>query len=356
MHPQTKQPTVEQRAARAAEFALANQKYVSAVDIFLGMGLLQPTHVQQWRNGRVDFLERVIQGSLQKRTLAMSTFRQWAQDQGLTPSETAYVRRTREGTVDLRFSESGDPSVEQLYRTHFVSPELPEAKKAKLTERLEQAPKPVVFEIVRDSQCSECGVELQKNSFLLMEAGQPLCLACARLDDLEYLPAGDTALTRRSTKYSERTAVVVRFSRSRGRYERQGILVEPAALEKAEKECSEDAAERAAAREHAAEFRAKQDRDLVTRMTERLLELFPKCPPARALTIARHTAARGSGRVGRSAEGRSLEASALTAAVTAAIRHQLTNYDELLFGGMDRGLARVEVADRVAEILDQWRG
>ena len=40
------------------------------------------------------------------------------------------------------------------------------------------------------------------------------------------LPAGDMALTRRATKYSGKSATVVRFSRSRGRYERQGILVE----------------------------------------------------------------------------------------------------------------------------------
>jgi hypothetical protein len=67
-----------------------------------------------------------------------------------------------------------------------------------------------------------------------MEAGQPLCLPCARLGDLEFLPAGDAALTRRATKYSARTAVVVRFSKSRGRCERQGILVEKPAIEKAE--------------------------------------------------------------------------------------------------------------------------
>jgi hypothetical protein len=71
-----------------------------------------------------------------------------------------------------------------------------------------------------------------------MEAEQPLCMPCARLDDLEYLPSGDAALTRRAAKYSERTAVVVRFSRSRGRYERQGIVVETSGLEKAIKNAS----------------------------------------------------------------------------------------------------------------------
>jgi hypothetical protein len=35
-----------------------------------------------------------------------------------------------------------------------------------------------------------------------MELDQPLCLQCARLDDLEFLPSGDTALTRRATRLS----------------------------------------------------------------------------------------------------------------------------------------------------------
>src|SRR6266545_8040307 len=95
-------------------------------------------------------------------------------------------------------------------------------------------PEQVVFWIRRDSQCSECGTELPRDSFLYMEANRPLCLACAGLSDLEYLPSGDTALTRRATKYSSHKAVVVRFSRSRKRYERQGVLVEESALEKAE--------------------------------------------------------------------------------------------------------------------------
>jgi hypothetical protein len=164
------------------------------------------------------------------------------------------------------------------------------------------------------------------------------------------------ALTRRATKYSERTAVVVRFSRSRGRYERQGILAETAALARAEAECTEDAEQRAAAREQAAVARDRQDRQLVAQMTDKLLTLFPHCPPDEARAIAEHTAVRGSGRVGRTAGGRKLGEGALTAAVVAAIRHRHTNYDELLARGLDRTLARSRVADRVEEILAAWRG
>jgi hypothetical protein len=57
-----------------------------------------------------------------------------------------------------------------------------------------------------------------------------VCLRCVGLDDFEFLSAGDALLTRRVKAKSARYAVVVRFSRARRRYERQGVLVEQQAL------------------------------------------------------------------------------------------------------------------------------
>jgi hypothetical protein len=48
-------------------------------------------------------------------------------------------------------------------------------------------------------------------------------------------------LTRRAKAKSARSAVVVRFSRRRRRYERQGLLVEPAALAEVEREIEKQA-------------------------------------------------------------------------------------------------------------------
>src|SRR6202795_3394470 len=107
----------------------------------------------------------------------------------------------------------------------------------------------VVFDILRESKCVDCGKELLRGDFLFMENERPLCLACADLDHLVYLPRGDAALTRRAKKHGTLSAVVVRFSRARGHYERQGILVEESALQKAEHECIQDAGPRAARRE-----------------------------------------------------------------------------------------------------------
>jgi hypothetical protein len=67
-----------------------------------------------------------------------------------------------------------------------------------------------------------------------------LCLECADLDHLVFLPSGITALTQRAKKNSKLHAVVLRWARKRRRYERQGLLVEEAALERAETQCLAD--------------------------------------------------------------------------------------------------------------------
>ncbi|MCP5119865.1 MAG: hypothetical protein GY953_54395, partial [bacterium] len=218
MHPANKK-ALERRVIAAAEAALADHHYVSAIDVLTGMGALSPTQLADWRKGRIDFLERVMQGNLKRISLSMKTFRIWARGKGLQPSETGYMRKTRGGKRELRFSKSGAASIEKNYRTHYVSPALSERKRKNLEERASRGEEPVVFDILRESRCSECGAGLPKGSFLYKEGEQALCLGCAGWADLEFLPRGDAALTRRAGKYSERKAVVVRFSRTRGRYE-----------------------------------------------------------------------------------------------------------------------------------------
>jgi hypothetical protein len=126
----------------------------------------------------------------------------------------------------------------------------------------------------------------------------------AELDHLVYLPAGDAALTRRAKAASRLSAVVVRFSRARKRYERQGARVEEDALADAEQRCLADEEARARRRERDAERRAAADAELERRFAAAIARLFPGCPTERADAIARHAALRGSGRVGRSAAGR----------------------------------------------------
>lgn len=99
--------------ARAAQAALARQRFVSAIDVLLGLGWLAPSHVDQWRQGRVDSLEQVVQANLSKITAVMAALRRWARDRGLNPSETDYVARTRDRRR-LRFSVTGEDAIERV--------------------------------------------------------------------------------------------------------------------------------------------------------------------------------------------------------------------------------------------------
>jgi hypothetical protein len=175
------------------------------------------------------------------------------------------------------------------------------------------------------------------------------------MDHLVFLAAGDAALTRRAKAASTLSAVVVRFSRARKRYERQGILVEEDALAAAERQClvDEDARSRRREREHVR--RASEDADLVRRFAAQIEALFPGCPARRAQAIARHAAVRGSGRVGRSTAGRAVQAEAVELAVIASLRHKNTDYDDLLMAGVDRAEARERVHNDVERGLEAWR-
>ena len=99
----------------------------------------------------------------------------------------------------------------------------------------------LVFFVRGDTKCAECGADLFSGMMITLEKDRgALCLSCADLDHLQFLASGDAAVTRRATKHSKLRAVVLQWSRSRKRYERQGILVETEAIEKAETECLAD--------------------------------------------------------------------------------------------------------------------
>ena len=122
------------------------------------------------------------------------------------------------------------------------------------------------------------------------------------------LPAsGDAALTRRAGKRRTLSAVVLQWSRAGKRDERQGLLVEEAALQRAEKECLADEEIRVRRREREAERRAERDQGYVMRFTARLRELCPNCPAGREQVIAEHACQKYSGRVERSAGAKNLD-------------------------------------------------
>jgi hypothetical protein len=130
MHPKNRK-ALAARVVKAAEASLAQKKYVSAIDVLVGIGWLDPGSVERWRRGQIDYLERVVHSNLRRISEAMKQFRSWAARRGLHSSETHYRRRSKV----LRFSRSGDPAIERHYRTHWVSRELSDKKAERLPDK-----------------------------------------------------------------------------------------------------------------------------------------------------------------------------------------------------------------------------
>ena len=346
------EPKLDARVREAAEAALRDRKFVCPIDVVLGLGWLRIRQVEEWQQGQSECLEAALPVSMEKALLAVGALRRWAEAHGLQPKATPYVARTHDRR-SLRFTRGGLEGIEQAWSTHWFSPELSEARRAKMQERQAKPPDLVVISPLDAWKCSSCG---DTGDLLIMDAPGPLCLACADLDHLVFLPSGDAALTRRARAASKLAAVVVRFSRARKRYERKGTLVEEQALEKAEEQCLGDEEQRLRRRERDAERRQHLDVELTETMAAEIARFFPACPKERARSIAEHTARRGSGRVGRTAAGRALDAEALRLAVVASIRHLDTPYDELLMKGVDRSEARARIREAVDAVLRRWEG
>ncbi|MDH3209010.1 MAG: DUF2293 domain-containing protein [Burkholderiaceae bacterium] len=213
-----------------------------------------------------------------------------------------------------------------------------------------------VFISTGESICHECGQKLGRSAWISLAKGErgALCMSCADLDHLAFLAPGDAALTRRARKHSTLSAVVLKWSRTRHRYERQGVLVEELGLSRAEVECLADGDARERRRAREAERRTAFDREYVEKFALRVRELFPSCPVGGEHTIAEHACLKYSGRVGRSAAAKDLDERAVRLAVVARIRHIETPYDQLLAAGQDRDEARRAIESQVHCVLSRW--
>lgn len=233
----TNRRALPERVTEAAECELAAHDYASPFHVLLRLGWLDPNSARRWEQGQIQCLEDVMQVSPARLAEAMSLLRTWAAAKGLQASEAEYIARTPQ-RPSLRFSRGGEAETERQFRTHWLSNAISPKQRERLEEKAKRPPELVVIEpLNRDWKCHRCG---GSGGLLIMEGPGPACLECAGLDDLEFLGSGDALLTRRAKAKSRRHAVVVRFSRTRKRYERQGILVEPEVLRDAQAQIAKE--------------------------------------------------------------------------------------------------------------------
>ena len=129
-HPGKQQVSVETfrddplfpRVERAVAAILAGGKIVAPVDVLVRMGLLKQEHIEDWRQGRVDYLERLITGNLTRLSRLLRILHFHAHDLKWVPSVTGYMCWGKGPRRRLRFTKTGDAKLEEAYSRHFLWP------------------------------------------------------------------------------------------------------------------------------------------------------------------------------------------------------------------------------------------
>lgn len=112
---------------------LGKTDFVSPIELFSEMGLLDLENVRRWKRGEVKYLEQVIQCNLAKSSRILRIFRFHAHDLNLGPSMTVY----KNGKQFLRFSKTGERPLEEAYSRHFVV--IGKKKREKLENTMQEA-------------------------------------------------------------------------------------------------------------------------------------------------------------------------------------------------------------------------
>jgi hypothetical protein len=106
----------------AVDAELKSKNFVAPLEVFVSMGLLEQREIDQWRRGRIPYLEKVVKCNLAQASRILRILRLHAHDLNLKPSMTVYRRKTAGGKIPLRFSKSGESNIEEAYSRHFVKP------------------------------------------------------------------------------------------------------------------------------------------------------------------------------------------------------------------------------------------
>jgi hypothetical protein len=108
--------------ARAVAAILETNTVVTPIEVLLRLQRITKQQHEDWRFGRISYLERVCVGNLSKLSVILRVLDHHARAIGLKPSQTVYHKWGRRGRhIILRFSKSGAPALEAAYSRHYVA-------------------------------------------------------------------------------------------------------------------------------------------------------------------------------------------------------------------------------------------
>jgi len=119
--------------------------YAAPVDVLMDIGVLSKQKYEDWRFGRISYLEQACTCNLKQLSFIIKQMRIYAKKSGLKPSFCYYKqwgakKKNGQGhktVIPLAFSKSRNPEIERAYATHFVDKQGVEQMKKAILEKSE---------------------------------------------------------------------------------------------------------------------------------------------------------------------------------------------------------------------------
>jgi len=112
---------LKQKVHSAMYTLIKKNGVVSPIEVLMEIGVLTKEKYEDWRHGRIQYLERVCQINLSKLSTINHEIRAYARKTNLKASFSDYRKWGKGNRIRLRFSKSGNEQVEKQYATHYVS-------------------------------------------------------------------------------------------------------------------------------------------------------------------------------------------------------------------------------------------
>ncbi len=105
--------------------------YLTSIDVLLKLDYLSEKDYENWRFGKVEYLEKVCGVNLKKLSTINKTIKEISGQWNLKKSWTAYNKYGKEKKIRLRFSKTGIEQIEEAYSTHYINIEKTKNKSTK---------------------------------------------------------------------------------------------------------------------------------------------------------------------------------------------------------------------------------
>jgi hypothetical protein len=111
---------LENKLGPITSVLLKEKGYICMIDVFVKLGYLAEKDIEAWRMKRIPYLEKCINVNLGRISFIVKTVKGNCTKGKLKPSYTVYNSWGKGPKINLRFSKSGQPNIEETYATHFV--------------------------------------------------------------------------------------------------------------------------------------------------------------------------------------------------------------------------------------------